>query len=69
MNTHYGEFVSTVKSTGDLNAKVSDVARTVKQLADSVDTTYVRPRPLCACPPAPVALKAAGAFGWSCRRR
>ena len=43
VNTHYGEFVSTVKSTGDLNAKVADVGRTVRLLAEQVDNTQVRP--------------------------
>jgi hypothetical protein len=41
VNTHYGEFVATAKSTGDLHARVGDVARAVHALAAQVDGAYV----------------------------
>jgi len=42
VNSHYGEFVSTAKSTADLNIKVADVARNVQQLLEQVDGVQVR---------------------------
>jgi len=42
VNSHYGEFVSTAKSTADLNIKVADVARNVQQLLEHVDGVQVR---------------------------
>ena len=40
VNSHYGDFVATVKSASDLNARVAETARRVQALAQQVESAH-----------------------------